>query len=84
MSRGTYPTLSSSLYTYAALLVHIKQCMAQDLAIYDPNLMSGLHACQDKLKKYLDQSMDDSDLYYYATGELVPNEHSTLQARTVS
>ena len=61
--------LSSSLYTYAALLVHTKKCMAQGLAIYDTTLMTGLRACQEKLKKYLDQSTDDSDLYYYATGK---------------
>ena len=70
MSHSAYPTLSSSLYTYAALLVHIKKCMVQDLAIYDTTLMSGLYACWNKLKKYLDQSTNNSDLYYYATGRL--------------
>lgn len=69
MSGGNYPTLSSSIYTYAALLIHIDTLKKDSRAAVtnNSNLWKGLHACQLKLEKYLDQSTTESALYYFAT-----------------
>jgi len=52
---------------YAALLIHVQSLKTDLHAISNPTLMKGLHACQSKLEKYLDQSTSETDLYYFAT-----------------
>lgn len=72
MSGSTYPTLSSSIFTYIALINHVDQCLISEEAMRHPPLMRGLKACKAKLETYFDQTSSESELYYFSTG-MYPN-----------
>lgn len=67
MEGSTYPTLGFSLCTYIGLLIDLEEYMADEFALRNPNMMRGLRACYNKIKKYLDQSSSESFKYYHAT-----------------
>src|ERR1700733_5134213 len=82
MAGSTYPTLSSTLYTYVALLDHLNKLRASPIAQCNAKLHDGLDVCEEKLRKYLDASTDESECYYFATSKhCIPHINSCTHSR---
>ena len=71
MSGEKYPTLSSSLQTYALLINHVSGALEDLEVCNNPTLKGAFEDCKEKLLKWFDRSSYESDYYYFATGQSV-------------
>ena len=67
MSGSQYPTLSLSLYFYLSLLSTLEVAQNSNAAEDFPCLLAGIQAAKQKLIKFFDKSMAESEFYYFAT-----------------
>ena len=69
MSAEKYPTLSYSIRVYFALISYVSKLETSAAVQTSPALLTGVHACKDKLLAYFDKSKNDSEYYYFATSK---------------
>jgi hypothetical protein len=67
MSGSQYPTLSLSLYFYLLLLSTLEMAQNSDTAEDSPCLLASIQVAKQKLTKFFDKSMAESEFYYFAT-----------------